>query len=137
MTEIIRTLASMPAAPEGPTAPALLATGGPTVVLGGADPMETAVAPSPTTMFGPRGAVLLAPEGPLVVSDTGHHRLLVYPTTPTQDGTAAAWQFGQPDFATEGRNGGLDEGPRRDTLNVPTGVAPYPNPSGIPSITQL
>jgi len=109
------------------TAPGFLDPGGARVILGAApDPLGLAspVAPGPKTLFGPRGAALLGPDGPLVVSDTGHHRLLGWNTPPTEDGAPADWLLGQPSFDREGRNaGGAAPGP--ETLNVPTGVAAY------------
>jgi hypothetical protein len=72
-------------------------------------------------MFGPRGVHLVRPGGPLVVCDTGHHRLLVWTSAPTDDHIPADLLIGQPSFASEGRNAGGSPGPA--TLNVPTGVA--------------
>ncbi|MEM6785934.1 MAG: hypothetical protein AAF928_04100 [Myxococcota bacterium] len=119
-------LSAVPQAPPGPPAPALLDAAGPRVVLGGSDdPLVPLITPDAQSLFGPRGAALLGPEGPLVVADTGHHRLLGYRDIPNEDRVAADWLIGQPDFATEGRNGGRDEEARADTLNVPTGVAAY------------
>ncbi|NVB40878.1 hypothetical protein G6O69_23770 [Pseudenhygromyxa sp. WMMC2535] len=119
-------LSPVPQAPPGPPAPALLAEGGPEVVLGGgADPLVPMIAPTRSSLFGPRGATLLAPEGPLVVADTGHHRLLGWTRRPSSEGAPADWILGQPDAFTEGRNGGDDGDARADTLNVPTGVARY------------
>ncbi|WP_445637460.1 NHL repeat containing protein [Nostoc sp. DSM 114161] len=77
------------------------------------------VAPSPTTMFGPRGACLFS-NGILWVSDTGHHRLLGWRNLPTKDSQAADWVIGQPDFYHEGQNAKGTIG--RTTLNVPTGI---------------
>ena len=71
------------------------------------------IAPSATSLFGPRGACLGSVDGPLLVCDTGHHRLLVWRKAPLADGTPADLVIGQPDFASEGRR----------LLNVPTGVA--------------
>ncbi len=78
------------------------------------------VAPSPTTMFGPRGACLLSKTGPLWVSDTGHHRLLGWKKLPTQDSQPADWVIGQPDFYHEGQN--AKSTPGSATLSVPTGI---------------
>lgn len=118
-------LSAVPKAPPGPPAPALLAANGPTVVIGGADPLIPIISPDQRSLFGPRGAALLAADGPLVIADTGHHRLMGFNRVPTEDGAAADWLIGQPDYETEGRNGGKDEEARADTLNVPTGVARY------------
>ncbi|MED5374434.1 MAG: hypothetical protein VX899_25675 [Myxococcota bacterium] len=114
--------AAGPDAPESP-APPLLSPQGPSVVLGGADPLIGPVAPRRDTLFGPRGACLLDADGPLWVADTGHHRLLGWAQRPTQDDTLPDWVLGQPDFESEGRNAGGEPGP--NTLNVPTGVAPW------------
>ncbi|BCL34824.1 hypothetical protein [Nostoc sp. MS1] len=78
------------------------------------------LAPTPTTMFGPRGACLVSQTGPLWVSDTGHHRLLGWRKLPTTDSQAADWVIGQPDFYHEGQNAkGM---PGRATVSVPTGI---------------
>ena len=71
------------------------------------------IAPTAASLFGPRGAYLAGPGGPLLVSDTGHHRVLIWTKTPVADNTPADLVIGQPDFTSEGRG----------MLNVPTGVA--------------
>ena len=86
-------------------------------IAGVAAPIATGAA----TMFGPRGACLASPDGPLYVSDTGHHRLLVWSRRPRHDHDPADFVFGQPDFVSEGRNARGDASAA--TLNVPTGVA--------------
>ncbi|OUL34706.1 hypothetical protein [Nostoc sp. 106C] len=78
------------------------------------------IAPSATSMFGPRGASLLSETGPLWVSDTGHHRLLGWRNLPTKDSQSADWVIGQPDFYHEGQN--AKGTPGRATLSVPTGI---------------
>jgi hypothetical protein len=78
------------------------------------------IAPSPTTMFGPRGACLLSKAGPLWVSDTGHHRLLGWQNLPTRDSQPADWVIGQSDFYHEGQN--AKSTPGSATLSVPTGI---------------
>jgi hypothetical protein len=112
------------AEPPKAAAPPLLDPAGPEVVLGaqarGFDQI-TPVAPSATTMFGPRGAALAGADGPLFVADTGHHRLLVWRRRPLVDGAPADFLIGQPDFAHEGRNAKGEPGAA--TFNVPTGVA--------------
>ncbi|MEH2014816.1 hypothetical protein [Nostoc sp.] len=93
------------------------------VILGNIiEPQELVipVAPSPTTMFGPRAACLLSETGPLWVSDTGHHRLLGWQNLPTRDSQPANWVIGQPDFYYEGQN--AKSTPGRATLSVPTGI---------------
>ncbi len=92
------------------------------VILGNiiqAQQLVIPVAPSPTTMFGPRGACLFS-NGFLWVSDTGHHRLLGWRNLPTKDSQPADWVIGQPDFYHEGQNAKGTTG--RTTLNVPTGI---------------
>ena len=78
------------------------------------------IAPTPTTMFGPRAACLLAPTGPLWVADTGHHRLLGWQNLPTKDHQPADWIIGQPDFFHEGQN--AKRTPGKSTFSVPTGI---------------
>jgi hypothetical protein len=73
------------------------------------------------SLFGPRGACLASSDGPLIVCDTGHHRLLVWTAAPRADGAPADLVIGQADFSSEGRNGKREIGPA--TFNVPTGVA--------------
>ena len=100
----------------------LLDPRGASVVLGEAPPGRVApLTPAAHTLFGPRGVCLAGPTGPLVVCDTGHHRVLVWTRLPQSDNAPADLVIGQPDFAHEGRNGGGAVGPA--TLNVPTGVA--------------
>ncbi len=78
------------------------------------------IAPTPTTMFGPRAACLLSPTEPLWVADTGHHRLLGWQNLPTNDHQPADWVIGQPDFYTEGQN--AKGTPGKSTFSVPTGI---------------
>jgi hypothetical protein len=104
---------------------ALVSRAGPRVVLGGethaTGDFSRPIVPSATALFGPRAAVLAAARGPLVVADTGHHRVLVWHRAPERDGTPADVVLGQPDFETEGRNarGAVSE----LTCNVPVGLA--------------
>jgi hypothetical protein len=93
------------------------------VVLGGLarGALVAPVRPAADSLFGPRGAGLAAPAGPLFVCDTGHHRLLVWQSAPSADGTPADFVIGQTDFKGEARNGGGGVGPA--TLNMPTGLA--------------
>jgi hypothetical protein len=81
------------------------------------------IAPTPTTMFGPRAACLLSPMGPLWVADTGHHRLLGWQNLPTEDNQPADWLIGQPDFFHEGQN--AKNTPGKSTFSVPTGICKY------------
>ncbi len=113
--------------PPGPSGPPLLEPRGPRVVLGGADPLLGPVAPSATSLFGPRGARLW-PGGALVVADTGNHRVLVWRRAPEVDGAPADLVLGQPGFEREGRNALGDVA--ATTLNVPTGVSPWPDDDG-------
>ncbi|MTJ48361.1 hypothetical protein FJR05_11010 [Dolichospermum sp. UHCC 0259] len=78
------------------------------------------LAPTPTTMFGPRAAYLISPTGPLWVADTGHHRLLGWRNLPTNDHQPADWIIGQPDFYHEGQN--AKGTPGESTFSVPTGI---------------
>jgi NHL repeat len=101
-----------------------LAAAGPRVVLGddsGPDGLAVPIRPSATSLFGPRGACLGGDDGPLIVCDSGHHRLLVWRYAPKTDHAPADVVIGQPDFASEGRNARGDVGAA--TLNVPTGIA--------------
>jgi NHL repeat len=105
-------------------APALLAAGGARVILGNVSSLDGIVKPimpSPATLFGPRGAALASEDGPLFVSDTGHHRLMIWKKTPAHDGAPADTLIGQPNFESEGRNAKGTPGPA--TLNVPTGAS--------------
>ena len=114
-------LARRARASENP-AGALLDARGASTILGTLPAASVApIAPSPRSLFGPRGAVLAAPGGPLFVCDTGHHRLLVWQQSPATDGAAADLVIGQPDFFTEGRNAKADV--HAASLNVPTGIA--------------
>jgi len=102
----------------------LLDPRGPGVVLGSAPSgfdLTQPVAASASTLFGPRGAALASPSGPLIVADTGHHRLMIWRQRPIVDCAPADFLIGQADFAREGRNAKGDAG--ATTLNVPTGVA--------------
>jgi NHL repeat len=108
-----------------PSSLAVLDCEGPFACLGlsaSADGLAIPVAPSATSLFGPRGASLIGARGPLWVSDTGHHRLLGWARVPDGDNAPADWVIGQPDFTREGRNAKGQPGPA--TLNVPTGVTP-------------
>jgi len=101
-------------------APPALDPRGARAILGSAcDAFAEPVSPAAHTLFGPRGAAITA-SGALWVADTGHHRLLGWPSLPARDGEAAQWLIGQPHFAAEGRNGHQEVGAA--TLNVPTGV---------------
>ncbi|MEM1264170.1 MAG: hypothetical protein AAGH76_17355 [Pseudomonadota bacterium] len=84
-------------------------------------PMATAgVRPDRASCFGPRGACLLSENGPLLVCDTGHHRVLIWNAIPDDETAPADIVLGQPDFDHEGRNakGHLTA----SSLNVPTGI---------------
>jgi hypothetical protein len=79
------------------------------------------IVPTASSLFGPRSACLAEPAGPLVVCDTGHHRLLLWHQAPGCDAEPADLVIGQPDFSSEGRNAKGEPGAA--TLNVPAGVA--------------
>ena len=102
----------------------LLDPEGPAVIAGssiGRGGLPEPVAPRADTLFGPRGACLASVEGPLVVTDTGHHRVLIWQCLPVADHAPADWFIGQPDFFSEGRN--AKSRPHGSTFNVPCGVA--------------
>jgi len=102
----------------------MLDPSGPKLTLGGENaekPLAEPIRPSRTSMFGSRGAVLVAADGPLIVCDTGHHRLMIWNKLPQDNNTPCDLIIGQPDFDREGRNGKGE--PNGATLNVPTGVA--------------
>jgi hypothetical protein len=116
--------ASLARPPIQPTRPALplLDPRGARVILGARPALPVApIVPSASALFGPRGACLAAPDGPLLVCDTGHHRLLIWQKAPRIDNAPADVVIGQPDFAAEGRNAKGEVGAA--TLNVPTGIA--------------
>jgi hypothetical protein len=76
-------------------------------------------APSRASMFGPRGC-WARPGGPLVVADTGNHRVLIWRTLPRDDATPPDLLLGQPNFSSDDRNRGGAVSAR--SLFVPTGV---------------
>jgi hypothetical protein len=80
------------------------------------------IAPSPSTLLGPRG-VCLHPDGSLWVCDTGHRRLLRWRRTPEVDNVPADLTVGQTDFSREGRS--ATAAPSGASLNVPTGVCAF------------
>jgi hypothetical protein len=101
-------------AEEAPSLPsALLDANGARIILGRKS--------ASGVLFEPRGAALAGEAGPLFVSDTGHHRLLIWTDLPASDAAPADLIIGQPDFTSEGRNARGPVGAA--TLNVPTGVA--------------
>jgi len=112
-----------PPRPGGEPAPArpLLAAAGAATILGGDDDGLAPIAAAADSLFGPRGAVLLGPDGPLIVADTGHHRVLLWHRRPRADRTAADLVLGQPDASGEGRNARGEI--TAATFNVPTAVA--------------
>jgi hypothetical protein len=110
--------------PTAKEPPPLLAARGPRIILGNVSRgggLAAPLRPDAATLFGPRGACLAAPTGPLFISDTGHHRLMIWRSMPSRDGEPADLLIGQPDFRCEGRNARGAIG--ATTLNVPTGVA--------------
>lgn len=103
---------------------ALLEAAGARVALGdhvGADGLPTPLAPRPDTLFGPRGVCFEPDRGRFFVADTGHHRLLIWNSVPTEDNAPADVLIGQPDFFSEGRN--AHKSPDAATLNMPTGIS--------------
>lgn len=119
----MRVSLSQPSPPSRRTARPLLDPAAARVVLGCAPSgaLAAPIVPSAATLFAPRGVCLCGDAGPLLVSDTGHHRLLIWTRLPRHDDTPADLVIGQPDFVSEGRNARGPTGPA--TLNVPTGVA--------------
>ena len=109
---------------DAPRPPPALDRAGPRIVLGGADPFHPDIVPSPSSLFGPRSAFLAGSDGPLLIADTGHHRVVIHRTMPTEDGRAADLVLGQPDFETEGRNA-RQEHASSATMNVPTGLCRF------------
>src|SRR5271163_4605719 len=100
----------------------LLDPRGARVVLGAAPAgLVAPLAPAAHSLFGPRGACLVGAAGPLVVCDTGHHRILVWRQLPGADNSPADLVIGQADLASEGRNGSGEVGAA--TVNMPTGIA--------------
>jgi hypothetical protein len=98
------------------------ATAAPALRLGGASPgglMLPDASPTPSTMYAPRGVWT---DGTRIVAcDTGNHRVLVWHSWPSADGTPADVVLGQPDFTSEGPNvAGTDT---EHGLHLPTGVA--------------
>lgn len=104
-----------------PSVPLLDPSGAATILGGSRRGLAEPIAPAADTLFGPRGAVLLEPDGPLLVSDTGHHRVLIWHRRPRTDRQPADLVLGQPDFVHEGRNAKGDV--TAATLNVPSGIA--------------
>lgn len=77
-----------------------------------------AAQPTASQLYGPRGVYL--DDRVLIVADSGNHRVLIWHTLPTHDGTPADVVLGQPDFTSEGPQAG-----GRGTANglyLPTGV---------------
>jgi hypothetical protein len=101
--------------------PLLDPTGAKAILGGEPGSITEPAAPTAYSLFGPRGAVLLAPDGPLVVADTGHHRLLIWKFRPRYDREPADLVIGQPDFVHGARNAGGEV--NAATLNAPSGVA--------------
>src|SRR4051812_3278877 len=102
MTATITRVSLAPAARRAPSVgvpcAALLDERGAHLVLGATGDALGLAAPvvaSARSMFGPRG-VCAAPDGSLWVSDTGHHRVLGWHRTPTEDNTPADILLGQP-----------------------------------------
>ena len=111
-----------PSPSEPQVAPLLDPLGAGAILGGPAASLTEPSAPTPSSLFGPRGGVLCGPDGPLVVADTGHHRLLVWKFRPRYDREPADFAIGQPDLLSGGRNGG-GSAVTGATLNVPSGVA--------------
>jgi hypothetical protein len=120
MTDVVALKVSLARERVRDKAPGALAAGGARVVLGGqGTEFSESITPGAATLFGPRGAAVMA-DGAFWIADSGHHRLLGWPTLPDGDNEPAHWLIGQPDFGAEGRNAKGDV--HAATLNVPTGV---------------
>jgi len=107
-----------------PTPEPMLDPDGPRLILGGQNAemlLAQPIKPSRSTMFGARGAILAGHDGPLIVCDTGHHRLMIWHKMPSQNNAPCDVIIGQPEFDREGRNAKGEA--NAATLNVPTGVA--------------
>lgn len=105
--------------------PDILSPEGAETILGQqpSDILAMPLAPTASTMFGPRGACAIEkPQKttPLWIADTGHHRLLGWRDLPQSDGQPADWVIGQPDFNSEGQN--AKGSPTATTVSVPTGI---------------
>ena len=102
----------------------LLSPRGSRVVIGGdatANGLARSIVPGANTLFGPRGVCVANDKGSIFVSDTGHHRVMIWKNSPRNDHASADILIGQPDFSREGRNAKGDIGAA--TLNMPTGIA--------------
>src|SRR5262245_47512964 len=81
---------------------------GPADIILGTQPgrfVPESAAPSRAGMFGPRGC-WARPGGPLIVADTGNHRVLIWRALPLEDATPPDCVLGQPDFTSDDRNRG-------------------------------
>ena len=96
-------------AAAGPEPLPLLDPRGPELLLGsrfeGFD-LTQPVRPTAATLFGPRGAALAGGEGPHFVTDTGHHRLLIWRGLPSRHNQPADLVLGQANMACRDENGG-------------------------------
>ncbi|MFV0459373.1 MAG: NHL repeat-containing protein [Actinomycetales bacterium] len=93
----------------------------PRCVLGADSPgglLLPAAHPSAATMYGPRGVWTDGQR--VVVSDSGNHRVLIWHSMPTRDGTPADVVLGQVDEHTEGP-AAAGQGPGVG-MHLPTGV---------------
>jgi hypothetical protein len=90
------------------------------VVIGQANMTSAVASNAAGGMHGPT-AVCVAGSA-LLVADTSNHRVLVFSTVPTADGTAANLVIGQDNFDESFPNGGATAA-SDSTLLAPTGVA--------------
>lgn len=70
---------------------------------------------------------IVTPDGKLIVTDSGHNRVLVWNTLPAGNGIAADMVLGQQDFDTCDHNdqdgdGEEEDGPAANTMNFPVGA---------------
>lgn len=91
------------APPPPPSAPPFLGPAA-TIVLGQSSLSEGGAnrggAPDASTLNGPIGNVAIGENGTLFVPDTVNGRIIAYRTVPAENGAAASFVFGKPDFTT-------------------------------------
>ncbi len=81
--------------------------------------------PRHDNLFGPRGAAMASANGPLVVADTGHHRLLIWRDAPHDDFTPADFVVGQRDLDERGpQRQASASAPQRSTCRRASRLAP-------------
>ncbi len=76
------------------------------------------------TQFSTPLGVAVSSTGQLAIADTNNSRVLIYDSTPTQNGAAADVVLGQPDFTSQATNNG---GRSAKSFSEPTGVEFVPD----------